>query len=334
MEIGFSRKRFILKRAWRQLRNVLLLSLLSSQPSFGQEGTDYLRINVLVDELSRFDIRRGSFSIGFYIWYQTSINKPSYLDSLIIKNALEMKVSERAQVLTGEGIVYRQYVRAVVPHQWDVRNFPYDIQYLKVPLRIEDFTYNQLRFISNNTSAIINEGLELGEWSIIGASIFGTRSRASSALGDPANTNLGETTFPAADLSITVSRSSRLGFWKMITGTIAAAMLAFIAFFIPLKTPVPRFALIAGSVFTNVISMRNTSIDLSAMGVITLIDQIHILVMIFIGISAFMSIWSIRPKADTLDIAKMYRRNVAVAWIAAMALVLAVLALILFRSQL
>ena len=332
MEIRYSRKRFALNRAWRKLTHVLLLSLLLSQPSFGQEDTDYLRINVLVDELSHFDIRRGSFSIGFYIWYQASINKPNYLDSLVIKNAIEMKISERGQVVTGGGIVYRQYVRAVVPHQWDVRDFPYDVQYLKVPLRIEDFTYNQLRFVSNNTDTIVNDGLELGEWNIIGANIFGTRSKVSSALGDPANANLAETTFAAADLSITVARSSRLGFWKMITGTIAAAMLAFIAFFIPLKIPVPRFALIAGSVFTNVISMRNTSIDLSAMGVITLIDQIHILVMIFIGISAFMSIWSIRPKADTLDTAKMYRRNVALAWIAAIALILVVHALILFRN--
>lgn len=334
MEIRYSRKRFALNRAWRKLTHVLLLALLISQPSFGQEDTDYLRINVLVDELSHFDIRRGSFSIGFYIWYQASINKPNYLDSLVIKNAIEMKVSERGQVVTGGGIVYRQYVRAVVPHQWDARNFPYDVQYLKVPLRIEDFTYNQLRFISNNTDAIVNDGLELGEWNIIGANIFGTRSTASSALGNPANAYLAETAFSAADISITVARSSRLGFWKMITGTISAAMLAFLAFFIPLKIPVPRFGLIAGAVFTNVISMRNTSIDLSAMGVITLIDQIHILVMFFIGVSAFMSVWSIRPKAESLDASKIYRRNLKVAWIAAMVLISMIQALMLFRIQL
>ncbi len=201
-----------------------------------RKDTDYLRINVLVDELSHFDIRRGSFSIGFYIWYQASINKPNYLDSLVIKNATEMKVSERGQLVTGGGIIYRQcsggsYASVGPP------KFSYDVQYLR-SRSYRGFHVQASCASQSCCDTIVNDSLELGDWNIIGANIFGTRSTASSA-PKSANDYLSETAFSAADISITVARSSRLGFWKMITGTIAAAMLAFIAFFIPLKIPVP-----------------------------------------------------------------------------------------------
>ena len=281
------------------LNKLFLLSMLAifsaagASASVSDSTTNFIPLKVLIVELSGLDFRSHNFNVGFFVWYESQIDKPNYLNRLRVLNAKTVEISDREQFATEDGVVYRRFVRAEINHLWDLQHFPFDTHSLVIGLGIDGFTYDELRFVGDSTTSIINDDLHLPDWDILGANLFATRTIISSALGDPQKRDTNETIKSRADITLTISRATRSGFLQLISATMAAALLALMGLFIPLREPGPRFGLIAAGVFTNVISMRNTSIDLNAASQITLTHEIHMLVMGFIAVSAVTSIWCV-----------------------------------------
>lgn len=281
------------------LNKLFLLSMLAipsaagASASVSDSTTNYIPLKVLIVELSNLDFRSHNFDVGFFVWYESPIDKPNYLNRLRVLNAKTVEISDRDQFATEGGVVYRRFVRAEIGHLWDAQNFPFDVHSLVIELGIDGYTYDELRFVGDSTTSIINDDLSLEDWDILGAHLFAARTIISSALGDPHKRDTRETIKSRADITLTISRATRSGFLQLIVATMAAALLALMALFIPLREPGPRFGLVAAGVFTNVISLRNASLDMNTASQITLTHEIHMLVMGFIAISALTSMWCV-----------------------------------------
>ena len=137
------------------LNKLFLLSMLAissaadASASVSDSTTNYIPLKVLIVELSNLDFRSHNFNVGFFVWYESPIDKPNYLNRLRVLNAKTVEISDRKQFATEGGVVYRRFVRAEIDHLWDLQNFPFDAHSLVIELGIDGYTYDELRFVGD-----------------------------------------------------------------------------------------------------------------------------------------------------------------------------------------
>ena len=96
-------------------------------------------------------------------------------------------------------------------------------------------------------------------------------------------------------VSLVVERDSASGFWKMVITAFAAAGLALASYFIQLDATSAisaRFGLIAGSVFADVVSMRQSALQIGALDSVTLTDEVHMYVLAYTATAAVISVYT------------------------------------------
>jgi len=260
------------------------------------EPPQYVALGVLVTELDPFNPQTQSFRVGFHVWHEGPADGPDYLSRLRVQNATEIIAIRQEDLALAGQRLSRRYIQARVAYNADLSRFPFDAHTLLIRLNIEGADYDELRFISDSSARILDQALAVEGWNLDGGTLYATRRTFSSNMGSgPGLWRNNARVQAEAHISITLSRNSTSGFWKRMAPALAAAGLALTVYFIPLtigSALSPRFALIAGSVFTAVISMRQTANDIAAMDAISLADKMHIAVLAYIGICALVSVYT------------------------------------------
>jgi hypothetical protein len=300
-------------------------------------ATEYVTAHVLVTDLGEFDIDNQRYRVGFYIWYEAEPAAPNLLENLRLRGVEEILKNEGETFVSPDGKrVHRRYFEARVDYTWRVEDFPFDQQSLVLMMDLGDLDYRAVRFVGNSTEQVIDPDIEVTGWEITGAATYATRKIYPTGLGHPAAHFSGELEIPELVVTITIRRTTTSGFWKMMATALAAAGLACTAYFIPLNMGSalsPRFGLIAGSVFAVVLSMRQSMDTLGALTAVTLTDQIHIAILIYIGMATVVSLfthWHFQTHDDGRFIVKVDRR---VAIITTMLLAVTILALMREAAQ-
>ena len=264
-------------------------------PALVPTKPDYLSLNVLVTSLGEFNQAAQSFRIGFYVWMLADESQRTYFQNLRLIGAQNVLRDEDLSFVRADGTtVLRRFIEAKVHHVWSLADFPYDEQTLLVRMNLLDADYDRVRFASTSINSITDGELQVDGWRLTGGSLYATRKVYSSDLGHETQVP-GELSVPELEISLSLERVSTSGFWKLVAAAFAAAGLALGTFFIPLNLASalsPRFGLIAGSVFADVVSMRQASGSLGAGEILTLTDKVHIAVLIYIAIAAITALFT------------------------------------------
>jgi hypothetical protein len=292
---------------------------------------EYAPLGVLVTELSEFDQLNKKFKATFWLWTVTDNADTNIIKNIDFSNAVEIRESTIQMVHTPMGIWITRKVRGTFRHSWDMRRFPFDNQTLNIAIESTGRDYSKLRFITNGLTSVIDHRLSVHGWDVVGAAIYSGHRDYRTNFGDPRIANDSEIAYAKADISITLKRIDSTGFWKLIAAAFAGAGLALTSFCLHLDgAPAvgPRFGLLAGSVFADVISMRSASAELGASDYSTLVDQIHIIVLFYIAVATAVGVythWHFEKYSDSAKIKKI--GNLA-AVISTLSLVAAVLLLV------
>ncbi len=301
-----------------------------SRPSLNPE---YLAANVLVTELGGFNQVEKSYEIALYVWYETSSELPNVLTRLKINGASLVRTRENATFDVGDGaVVHRLFIEAKMHHDWRLQDYPFDIHTLSMEMELVDTSFEDVRFVTSSIIPVLDESLEVPKWSVVGGSLYATKKVRSSSLGNPNVGRLSVGATPMLEVSLVVKRNGTSGFWKMVITAFAAAGLALTSYFIQLDVTSSisaRFGLIAGSVFADVVSMRQSALQIGALDSVTLTDEVHMYVLVYIATAAVISVYThqhYRQHGDS-DLIRTVDRRAAM--FSSLLLVLGIMAILL-----
>jgi hypothetical protein len=293
-----------------------------------ENKVEYAPLGVLVTDISEFDRQNKKFKATFWLWTVTDNADSNVIKNIEFSNAIEIKESTIQATRTPMGIWITRKVRGLFRHSWDMSRFPFDNQTLNIAIEATDRDYSKLRFITNGLTSVIDHRLSVRGWDVVGAALYSGHRDYRTNFGDPRIAKDSEIAYAKADINITLKRIDYTGFWKLVAAAFAAAGLALASFGLHLDTAPavgPRFGLLAGSVFADVISMRSSSTDLGAGDYNTLVDQIHILVLFYIAVATVIGVythWHFQKYSDSAKIKKIGNLAAVISTVALAAVIL------------
>ena len=247
-------------------------------------------IGAYVTSLRDFDSAGDAFGIDFWVW---SVHEPGNnpLKSMEFVNAKQLE-TRLDQSTEREGVVWsRSKVRAMVLHDWNQSNFPFDRQILTVDLGLAGAHPTAYRV--DGVDSGYAEGIAPEGWQVADFGIEERTVEDRTTYGDP-NAS-GESSQGHVFVTLEMERNSVVAFFKLAAGVYAAVAIALLSFL--MKTDAPtvfsgRMAVLVGALFATVVNMQVSNSVLGSPEEVSLVDKIHIIALIYVFAAALMAIVS------------------------------------------
>lgn len=280
---------------------LLTLALLSLGPSAlvaaAQEDsalgtTDPATLGVYITSLHDFDPANGSFGVDYWVW---SVHPPELdpLESVEFVNAKQIESRLDQTSKGGELRWSRSKVRATVLHDWDLRNYPFDRQVLRIEFRnTGGFTYR-----TDAPNSGYAEGIEPEGWRITDFEIEDSTVDYATTFGNPEKPLGSGSGQEHVFATVEMQRDSVTNFLKLVAGVYAAIAITLLPFLMRPDTPPVfsgRMAVLVGALFATVVNLQVSNGVLGSGEDVSMVDKIHIVAMFYVFAAALMAVLSRR----------------------------------------
>ena len=324
-------------RAWRgallALALGLLISIVGPRPvQAAAASPETVRIGALLTGLSDLDPSKKSFSASFWLWSISNQEAGSPLDRLEFPNAIKIESPNAISEATASGMWQQRKIVGNFRHEWDVRHFPFDQQLLRIELEEAERDSQSILFAADATNFSFDRDLNPSGWRIRSTRLVSSAKKYRTSFGDPRLPPDSASSYAHVELQILLQRIEQTGFWKLTMGAFAASLIALASFGLRVDHPSalsPRFGLLAGSAFAAVIGLRSSTNELGAAGYVTLIDAIHIAVLLYIMVATCSGVIAWRCFQKHGDAAAIQRLEKRMAGISTFVFISLILALVI-----
>ncbi len=253
-----------------------------------------------------FDLSHRNFKISFYAWWRTENKNYRPEKSVEITNASDYH--SKFGTFGKNGNEYFTYIRyyATILHDWDIKHFPFDRQFLDV--RMEDFAdIDYVVFEPDEKESHIHKELTLQGWDIIGLRLKKSTTQYETNFGD-SSTPHGE--FSRLTFVIEIKRQGWRPFFNYFIGFFIAFFLCNMIYLVHPKDLSARASLSLGAIVTSVGNKYVLDQILPNTSQFTLADAIQIttFVMITIAILSFI-LMDILAREKGWDMDRLKRIN-------------------------
>src|SRR5215211_4048219 len=249
-------------------------------------------IGVYITSLRDLDPVGDSFGIDFWVW---SVHPPgdNPLDSLEFVNAKQIETRLDRTTERGDREWSRLKARATVLHNWDLTDFPFDRQILTLDLGIAGPEAEACGV--DRAGSGYHKGISPEGWRIAAFDVERHTRENATDFGDPARS--GRNAQEHVLVSVELQRESVVGFVKLVAGVYAAIAIALLSFLMaPDQAPVfsGRMTVLVGALFATIVNMQVGNSVLSSPEAVSLVDEIHIIALVYVFIAAIMAVVSRR----------------------------------------
>lgn len=289
-------------------------------------------IGIFVDSIGDFNIPNGSFSASFWLWSVIEPGARNPLDSMEFLNVAKIDTISTLSIPTSKGIWVQKKVSGIFRHNWDMRNFPYDTQKLKITLEESADDINSFSYQPDIANSSIDQDIQFNGWKIKKFTLNASDKHYISNFGNPTLPAGASSAYSRLEIVIELQRTDVTGFFKMIAGALASAGLCLVSYFLygqDIYSVSPRFGLQGASIFAVILSLRSNSGDLGSMAYLTLVDCIHLAVLVYILVATATAIytwWQLQRNGNSLA---LRRTGWQIALVSTLGLFTCILALIL-----
>ncbi len=243
-----------------------------------------VEMGTLITDLRSFDYKKNSFDIIFYVWWNSE-DKNYRPDKIIeIINAFAFDHKDNFQTSFEKGI-YNTSVRyyATVHHDWDMRNFPFDRQTLKVKLEDGLADIDSVRFVPDLKNSKLARELIIQGFNIENFSIWEEPFIYRTNFG---NNLIDRATFSRVFLEIDLKRVGIRDFINYFIAFFIGVLLIALAYLVDPSYMQSKFSLSLSAIFASVSNKYILDGILPIAPLITLSDLIGIFSFIYIMIGA------------------------------------------------
>lgn len=256
-----------------------------------EEARDTVKVGIYITSIYDLLLAEQSFNTEFWMWMNYTNDSIAPLETVEISNAKDFSLVLPDVEKKGNIIWGTHKCRAVIKQLWDVRNFPYDKQYLKITIEdvIKDTT--ALIYIADTANSKIDKMITLDGWRIKEFSISSGARTYETTYGDPELNDV--SVYSSVIATITIKRKGTGLFLKLFTGVYVAFIMAMLVFFLDPVDVDPRFGLAVGGMFAAVGNKYIVDSILPQTVAFTLVDKIHGITFVYIIFCVMISLVSL-----------------------------------------
>lgn len=177
---------------------------------------------------------------------------------------------------------------AVVIHDWDMGDFPFDRQFLVIELEEAEYDANRVLFAPDKKNSGIDSRVAVPGWEIEGFSIESRLDIDETTYGDPTLSE--RSTYPQTIVTITLKREGIRLLFNLLTAAYIAFILGILVLFLHPRYVDARKVIITSAMITIIGNHYIISATLPEMHAFTLIDRVMIATFAAICLSAFISV--------------------------------------------
>lgn len=258
------------------MKKVLIVSVLLAlscrvfaQPS---EGPDTVKVGAYVISVHDINFHEKEYTIRFWLWFVYDNPEFDFTAQLDIPNA---KSIEPPEIITDslDGNAWAiMKMKCIMKEKWDVKDFPFDKQHLKVQIENTLFDNRHLVFVPDKKGSQFDEKEAIDGWTISSFNVSSGDNDYETGFGDPATASQDFSTF---NIEMDIERDAWGLFMKIFIGMYIAFLIAIISFTPHPSELEPRFGLPVGGLFAAVGNKYIIDSLLPESSSFTLVDTLH-----------------------------------------------------------
>lgn len=252
---------------------------------------DTLKVGMYITSIHDFNLGENSFKSDYWVWFNYKNDSLKPLESMEIVNAKENNYASPS-IEKKNNIMWSMHkCKSEIKKQWNIENFPFDKQYLKIVIEEATHDYNKIVYIPDTKNSKVDPKVKIEGWKIDKFVINSSITKYETTYGDPVLEGFSE--YPRIMATITLSRKGLGLFYKLFLGVYIAFSISLLVFFIDPVDVDPRFGLSVGSLFAAVGNKYIVDSILPETVTFTLVDKVHLVTFFFIFLSLLLSVRSL-----------------------------------------
>lgn len=262
--------------------NIIIPLLFVSIISFANSKPDTVKVGVFIISIHDINFHDKEYTARFWLWFTYSYNKElDFSKELDIPNAKEIQIDQALSDTINGKVWVQLKMKCVMKEDWQVHDFPFDRQHLKINIEDANRDVNSLVFVADNEDSRLNPNEGISGWTMDNFSVTASRSPYDTPFGDPRPEVKGQT-YSAINVAIDIEREAGGLFLKIFLGMYFAFLIAMVSFLSDTNEVEPRFGLPVGGLFAAVGNKYIIDSVLPESSQFSLVDTLHSLT--FLGI--------------------------------------------------
>jgi hypothetical protein len=216
-------------------------------------------VGAYLSNVPKVSLKENAFSFEMFLWFRWD---PERWPPAGLGQSADSAIGPAGQFEIVNGFGVRRQIVAEEPgyvclqvsgqatRMWDIRNFPFDEQMLRI--EIEDSTYESdlVRYEPDRADSIRNPDLKIPGFEIGSLSIGATDHRYHTAYGDPTPTGgSASSDYSRVSIDLPIGRLGWGRFLKLFTATFVATGIAVLSLGIRGSMAAPRISVCVGALF-------------------------------------------------------------------------------------
>ncbi len=243
------------------------------------------RMGAYLIMVTAFDPAADTFRADLWLWSVCPDGARQPLETMEFVNAEAIEARLASEVSVGSAVWSQRKVRGTFRHDWDERTYPFDHHTLEIVLEegVEDAAH--FRYEPDTANTAYDPALRLPGWTITGFALTPSLVHLPTTFGDPRLSPGTGSDYSRLTLSVGLARADLPGFFTLTAVVYAAFVLSLGTYVMHLESPRslgPQLGLLAAALFAAAVNLVTASAALSNVNGLTLVDAIHIVVMLYI----------------------------------------------------
>ncbi len=268
---------------------LLLVVLVGRQGCFAQ---DTCKVGIFITDIYDLNLAQKSFNAKFWLWGLYKKDSLKILDNMELVEAKEHTYMLPTIEKRGNLNYAAQKAKATLKKDWNITNFPFDQQKLKIIVESGDAESSELVLLADiKNSSYDSENIKIEGWKIDQFKVSSEVKSYNSNYGDPQIK--GKASYYNFVASLTLKRESGGLFFKLFTGLYVAFVISLLPYFMGPENA-ERFGLLVGALFAAVANKYVVDAILPETNNYTLVDKIHAITFVYILLSLIMTVVAYR----------------------------------------
>lgn len=252
---------------------------------------DTVKVGAYVISLHDINFHEKEYTVRFWLWFVYDNPDFDFSRQLDIPNA---KSIEPPEIITDslDGNAWAiMKMKCTMKERWDVKDFPFDKQHLKVQIENTLFDNRHLVFNADKKGSQFDEKEAIDGWTITNFNVSTGDNDYETGFGDPATISQDFSTFT---VEMDIERDAWGLFMKIFIGMYIAFLIAIISFTPHPSELEPRFGLPVGGLFAAVGNKYIIDSLLPESSSFTLVDTLHSLTFLAVLMTLIVSAISLK----------------------------------------
>lgn len=259
----------------------ILLFLITNILSL-KANPDTVKVGAYMMSLHDISFHDNEYTARFWLWF---VHKNKNFDFSTQTEVPNAKHIEKPDIMTynyPNNVTWQiMKMKTVMKQHWDVGDYPFDHQNIKIKFENTVYDKNSLIFIADKAGSTHDDELIVDGWKVNNFNVSTGTSHYQTAFGDP-NASSSTSDYSNFFIGMTLKRDAWGLFLKLFIGMYIAFLIGCVSFLINLDNAEPRFGLPVGALFAAVGNKYIIDSILPETSEFTLVDSLHAITFVFI----------------------------------------------------